>query len=175
MQRSHGGWLRLLDPCVLFAERPEVCEARTPEVSAWSVGEQLEHLVLADRGILQAVQELTEPGANHGDAAATGGPTIIGRVILWTGFIPRGRGKAPDFAKPSGMSSADLAAELGEIRSDVEALGSRLGEIERIPAVRTHPVGLGSFTPAQWMRFAFVHHVHHAKIIRDILKDRASE
>jgi hypothetical protein len=172
IQRSHGGWLRLVDPCLLFAEQPEVCQVRTPDVSGWSVGEQLEHLLLADRSILGAIRELADESGDPGDGAAKGSPTFLGRIILWTGFVPRGRGQAPDFTTPSGMSSAELRSGLEEIRDGVQALAPRLDEIERIRAVRAHPL-LGSFTPAQWVRFAFVHHVHHAKIIRDILKAAA--
>ncbi len=73
------------------------------------------------------------------------------------------------------MSSVELGAGLREIRDGLQALAPRLGEIERTRMVRAHPAGLGAFTAGQWIRFAFVHHVHHAKIIRDILKDRAPE
>lgn len=170
IQRSHDGWLKLLDPCLLLAERAEVCATRSPEVSGWSVGEQLEHLLLADRKILKAIRQLAEASTDDGDEGATGSPTIVGRVILWTGFIPRGRGKASQSVTPGGMSSTELTVGLAEIRDGVEALAPRLGEIERIRSVQPHPAGLGSFTPAHWVRFACVHHIHHAKIIRDILK-----
>jgi hypothetical protein len=158
-----------LDACARLAEQPETCEARVPEVSGWSVGEQLEHLLLADRRMLDGIERVLQASADGDPPPARGRPTLVGSVILWTGLIPRGRAKAPESTEPGGMTAPDLAVGFAEARVGVEALQSRLSELGRIASTRAHPI-LGHFTPTQWLRFSGVHHRHHRKIIRDILR-----
>ena len=97
-----------------------------------------------------------------------GRPSLLGRLVLLTGFIPRGKGKAPDASHPVVGSADDLARGVAGLRGKVEAVGTRLGEVEACAGRTTHP--LGDFTPAQWLRFIDLHHLHHFKIIRDIRK-----
>lgn len=59
-RESHAAWRRLADTCVRLAGRAEVCEGRAPKVSAWSVGQQLEHLLRADRTILGAIDTVRD-------------------------------------------------------------------------------------------------------------------
>ncbi len=169
LSQSHAAWLRELDSCARLAEQSDTCETRAPEVSAWSVGEQLEHLLLSDRRILAGIEGVLEASAQGTAPSGEGGPTLIGRFILWSGIVPRGRAKAPDSTVPGGIAPVDLVRGFAEVRAGVEALGSRLGEIGRAPSTRAHPI-LGHFTATQWLRFTCVHHRHHGKIVRDILK-----
>jgi hypothetical protein len=67
------------------------------------------------------------------------------------------------------MTPADLTRGFAEARAGVAALQPRLSELGRIDSTRAHPI-LGHFNPTQWLRFSGVHHRHHRKIIRDILK-----
>jgi hypothetical protein len=133
------------------------------------VGEQLEHLLLADRKILGGIEGVLAASAQGTAPPGEGGPTPIGRLILWSGTVPRGRAKAPEYTSPAGMAAADLLRGLAEVRAGVEALGTRLGEIGQAPSTRAHPI-LGHLTATQWLRFTGVHHRHHGKIVRDILK-----
>ena len=100
LSRSHAAWLRELDSCTRLAERPDTCQARAPGVSAWSVGEQLEHLLLSDRRILGGIEGVLEASAQGTAPPGEGGPTLIGRFILWSGIVPRGRAKAPGSTVP---------------------------------------------------------------------------
>jgi uncharacterized damage-inducible protein DinB len=160
----------MVESCIRLAERGELCDVRAAGVSAWSVGEQLEHLLLADRSILGAIEQLEDDNAAGGESDSSGGsPTWIGRFILWSGVVPRGRGRAPDSTTPTGMPIEELAAGLAALQDELETLRPQLDELEPIRATRAHPL-LGNFTPKQWVRFASVHHMHHRKIIRDILR-----
>ncbi len=152
-----------------LADSPEQCAARAPEVSLWSVGEQLEHLLLADRAILGVIDRLCDVTEDSDPEAAKGRPVLLGWVVLTTGFIPRGKAKAPDSTSPAGMSQDELLSGLTEVRERVHALAPRLGEIQGVPYTHGH-AKLGHFTPSNWLRFCGVHHVHHAKIVRDILE-----
>ena len=167
LAESHSLWLGELDRCARLAEQPHACEARAPNVSDWSVGDQLEHLLLSDQRILEGIGRVLEASSRGAAPPAEGGPTLIGRLILWTGIVPRGRATAPDSTRPDGMAPGDLVAGFARVQEGVQALRPRLDEIGGVPSTRAHPI-LGHFTASQWLRFGGVHHRHHGKIIRDI-------
>lgn len=169
LRRSHVGWLSRLDTCISIAGNSGECGAKVPEVSLWSVGDQLEHLLLADSAILDIIDRLCDVTEESDPEATKGRPALLGWVVLTTGFIPRGKAKAPDSTSPAGMSQEELLSGLAEVRDRVHALASRLGEIQGVPYTYGH-AKLGHFTPSNWVRFCRVHHDHHAKIVRDILE-----
>ncbi len=179
--RSQEGVRSWIDECIALAEDARACEARAPSVSEWSVANHLEHLLKADRWIIGWIEsvvagrsqpggEPSEPGDDASDPSADehGRPSAVGYLVLSTGFIPRGRGRAPERSHPSGLTTPEILAGFRQVRAQVEALEPRLGEVDAAAITLDHPM-LGQFTPAHWLRFADVHHVHHDKIVRDIL------
>ena len=163
---SYRGVLDELDLALRLASDPSRCPARADDVSHWDVRQHLDHLMITDSKILEALNlglsgELRdEPG---------GKPKLMGYFILWTGFIPRGKGRAPEFVRPTDRPPSEIAAALEETRNGYLAIESRLGEVEQLQATRPHPI-LGDFNAVQWLRFAHLHHRHHDKIIDDILR-----
>ena len=134
-----------------------------PAVSEWSVGLHVEHLWKAEHGILGWIERaLDDPEA----FPAGGGPSRTGMAVLVSGWIPRGRAKAPERSLPDTVGD-DLADRLDTLADSLETLHPRLTELHACPSTYEHPL-LGHFTPAQWLRFLDVHHRHHEKIIRDI-------
>ena len=102
---------------------------------------------------------------------AGGGPTLVGRLVLASGRIPRGRAEAPERTVPAGL-------ELGEVRDGLERARARfLGLQSKLPALAAsrstfrHPI-LGNLRPRQWLRFIQVHHDHHRRIIDDIRRSQ---
>lgn len=170
--RSHGAVRRSIDACIALAEDARVCKACAPSVSEWSVANHLEHLLLADRWMFGWIESVVGAEASDESADPSGSPSPLGYVVLSTGFIPRGRGRAPDRTCPSDLAVSEILAGFRELRAQVEALEPRLGEVDALALTREHPV-LGRFTPARWLRFAHVHHAHHEKIVRDILSAEA--
>ena len=143
-----------------LAEDDATLVRRAPDVSAWSVGQQLEHLAKANDTCLQAVRALSAQ-----DGAPAGKPTFAGRMVLRFGRIPRGRGSAPEFTVPGDEPAPD------DVRALLAAAEEAARGVEPPPKggpTRTHPA-LGEFTAAQWLRFAEIHANHHLRIIRDIL------
>lgn len=130
---------------------------RSPEVSAGSVAWHLHHLYLSMSGISRALLECDTP--------PEGRPTPTGRLVLTTGFIPRGGAKSPDVAIPREESAPD---ELAEMLDRAEELLDRAAETGRDAWFR-HFV-LGSLRRDQALKFVRVHNRHHLRIIRDILK-----
>lgn len=136
-------------------------DASEPGVSGWSVHEHVEHVAVATDYFLTFMDRLSK-----GEGTAGGRPRLVGRILLRTGFIPRGKGKAPDFAMPTGRG--DVRMLLEQARDRFAVLGTLPKGGHRLP----HPF-LGAFSARQWARFAEVHTRHHLKIIRDILSASA--
>jgi uncharacterized damage-inducible protein DinB len=142
-----------------------------PLVSAWSVGQHLEHLARSDRAIAAAVEATLD--GSHPQVEAGGRPSWTGRLVLATGFIPRGRGRAPALTTPAAATPAEVAGMLDEARRRLASLAPRLGAVERCRATVPHPA-LGRFRPTEWLRFVAVHHRHHGKIILAIRRAAAA-
>jgi hypothetical protein len=155
----------------LRAQLPELrAIARLPEaqlfgvqqqVSGWSPAEHLDHTVKVAQSIVYRI----------GDAAAEPSPrglSFIGRVILMLGWIPRGKGRAPEKLKGVRCTVEDLEARLGRYEAALAAIQRPVGEAARLPTV-PHP-RFGGLTPSQAMRFAIIHTRHHLRIVDDVLK-----
>lgn len=155
-----------IDRSIAHAGDEDACARRRASVSRWSVQQQLEHLLLTDRVILAWLHAVAK-GMIASDGL--GGPTWRGHVVIGIGFIPRGKGRAPDVTRPDGMELPTIRSGFGEVQDQVKALADLLPTLAADSCTRRHPA-LGYFTPPRWLRFAQVHHRHHGKIIRDILK-----
>lgn len=167
VERAHASLLAEMDGCARIAADPAAWAARVPDTSAWSVGDHLEHLLLADRSIVRVLESAVGRSPRRADAGP-GRPTLRGYLVLWTGFIPRGAGRAPDRTRPAGQPRESVHEQLVDERRRVAHLAA---DFPRLAAARDtfpHPA-LGRFTPARWLRFAAIHHAHHARIVRDIL------
>ncbi len=134
-----------------------------PRVSQWTVGKQLEHLLLSDRTILDRFDRLIDGR----EGPAPGGPTMMARVLLKLGYIPRGVGKAPSAVVPAGRDAADIEAGLQRLRQRFAELSEHLPLLEEAGWRCRHP-DFGALDIGEWMRFMDTHHRHHLKIVRDI-------
>lgn len=135
------------------------------EVSKWSIGEHLEHCVLA----LARTGEGFERALASGPQAVPGGPSLAGRVILWLGIIPRGKGKAPVAVRPQNIDRPLVAAALNKERQRWSTLAPRIGELQASGWRLPHPI-FGPLSATQWLRFNEVHLHHHLKVVADIQK-----
>lgn len=165
IHRAHAGLLDELDSCIPLAGDHAVVATGKPSVSAWTVQQHLEHLWRVDRlilGWLAAVRDGQVETDGHG-------ATVPGTVVMWLQRIPRGRGTAPDPTKPSGTTPEDIVEGFRGARNSAQRLAPSLDRLAADPTTRRHHL-LGCFTPPQWMRFAHIHHVHHRRLIEDILR-----
>lgn len=154
-----------IDRCLSRLRDGDSLSSAAPEVSAWSLGEHLEHLLLSDRKVLAwVVEALAAPNPGTREQF----PGEIGVTLLARGSIPRGRGPAPEFTLPCGAGRADLLEDFEDLRTLANGLIPRTGEIDASTRTLPHHV-LGHFTPSEWLRFLHLHHRHHEAIIRDIL------
>lgn len=161
-RRSFARALESFGEMAALARQPETLARRAPAVSRWSVADQLEHLVLADRGILKTLHRLQAGEVDEG-----GGPTFAGRLVLLTRFIPRGAGQAHGVLHPKGVEAGDLRAAIAELESAFRDLEPELDALSRLRATARHPV-LGRFDACRWLGFLDLHHRHHLRIVADI-------
>lgn len=145
--------------------------AREATVSSWSVAQQVDHALRAAQTMLAAAASLAPEGAATAAArAARARLNLPGRVVLWLGRIPRGRGQAPAAVLPGTEPERELArGRLSEVRTQLDALAPRATELARWPGALPHPA-LGRFAARHWLRFAPIHTEHHLAIVDDILR-----
>jgi len=179
IRRVHAQILRQLALMADLARGPEAeLAARAPAVSGWSVAEQLEHLVLVDRAVLKSVRRiLDDPHGRSAESAQPAAPppapgiNLLGRVVLGTGFMPRGRARTAAPYHPGATPAAAVGAGIPEIEHGMRELAPRLGELEASSG-RSRHLRFGGLGGRQWLRFVAVHHHHHLKIVRDIRRAR---
>lgn len=166
--REHARALRQLTLMAELAQGPALeLAARAPAVSGWSVAEQLEHLALVDRAVLKGVGRILD------DPQPPAGPDInlLGRVVLGTGFMPRGRARTTPAYHPAAMPQEALHAAILDVARGLREMAPRLGGLERAGGRSRHP-RFGGLGGRQWLLFLAVHHHHHLKIVRDIRRAR---
>lgn len=137
--------------------------ARMERVSAWSVADHLAHLGKSNRAMADAIGQIIAPGSS----AVAGGLTLVGRAVLFTGWIPRGVGKAPEHTRPQVESSEGLRHDLDDARQAVLGLEADLPEVESATG-RVGHFAFGGLTALQWLRVMGIHTRHHLKIIESI-------
>lgn len=162
----HRSWLGAIDRLVDIAASDGALDRRSEAISKWSVSLQVEHLMRTDASV---VSWLHATARNMVASDGPGQPNLTGRLVLLTGFIPRGKARAPDFTRPEALDGPALRDGLADVRQRAGGLSDVLDSLANEQATRRHPI-LGHFTPPRWFRFAVVHHRHHQKIIRDILE-----
>ncbi len=137
-------------------------EQSVERVSGWSVGQHLDHLIQADSSLLRAIE--SEPDETLPPMK------LWARPFVWARWLPRGAGKAPRATRPVELSPDDLVRGLEQTRGQASQAWSasekRLGSPAR---VARHPY-FGGLTVDDCWRFLDLHHHHHLKIVRDILR-----
>lgn len=146
-----------------LAALPEDQLFATKNLSQWSTSEHLDHIARISLSMLR--------GMLRTDLAPLPKPiNFLGRTILAIGWIPRGKGKAPEKFRGVRVPTETLLTTIGEVESvaaTVDADELRARKIACIP----HP-RFGGLTPSEALRFIAVHNEHHLRIIRDILKTK---
>lgn len=145
---------------------PQSVERVVTRVSAWSPLQQIAHISKSNRWILSSVVAIVSDRKRFEE---TGPTRPVGRLVLRTGIIPRGIGKAPSVAIPDDDVSVNrLEAELGDQERNLGVIDAHVDKARASRQSFKHPY-FGHFTPKQWVRFVRIHTNHHMKIVREIL------
>ncbi len=149
-------------------DRPrEELSATRPEVSGWSPGEHLFHMILACELSLKNAEALArDEGRLVREPAER---SAEGLDVLREGRIPRGVAQAPRFVQPPKRIDFDLLVTLlGDVRNAHGALAADPDRLRQAPRTVPHQL-LGDLSCAEWLRFAQVHTDHHLAIVAEIL------
>jgi hypothetical protein len=146
----------------LVLDEPAALDCRVPEVSGWSVRQQIDHMLK-----VMALGLLT---IDKGSAKPLPRVNLLGRVLMRLDWIPRGRGKAPERVRPQESADPVLLAEIRRLRGSFAdpaiAASPRFGDPTPI---FPHPY-FGGLSAEQGVCFLCMHTHHHWKIVRDIRK-----
>jgi hypothetical protein len=80
--------------------RSRTITAVAPRISAWTIAQQIDHALKANQAFFVRIAEAKE--------RLPGGIRLMGRVVLSTGFIPRGVGKSPKAVLGEPLTYAQL-------------------------------------------------------------------
>ena len=142
----------------VLVELLPLMEVRSSEVSDWSVGQQIEHVVRATSALTVLILRNRKPDG-------TGEQLPIKQMLLEHGSIPRGIAQAPEVSLPgTDTSRKELEALILKCRNRT----SRLSAVD-VESVAPHPY-LGEMNRDEILRFMVIHLDHHIGIMRDILR-----
>ncbi len=112
--------------------------------------------------VLDGVAEVVE-NSNPTDYQPTFSFTKL--IIMSTGYIPRGKGRAPKQTVPQNeLSQEELLEQLKKVRSKI----TDLNKLDKNKTFK-HPL-FGWLNLKDTIKFMGIHTHHHIKIINDILK-----
>lgn len=163
LRSAYDRALKQADAHVAAAADDAWLAQKKERISHWNVAQHLEHIALVNQGIVKRVHEALDAAPEN----SRGRVSLLGCVVLWTGSIPRGRGKAPEPTVPQVVSFDDVRKKLAEARQTLVALDAKLSAIADARGRSPHPA-LGMFTAAHWVRFIPIHTHHHDKILNEI-------
>lgn len=150
----------------LLATSDERLKRRVEAISGWTPAQHLCHVALANGHMLSAVDRIAHQAA---PAAAGGTLTVIGRFVLLTGHIPRGKGKAPaNSIPPADPGRLEAAEMLGKSRLALLRVKGELPRVEEATWRVDHYV-FGRLDALQWLKLVKIHADHHFRIIDEIL------
>lgn len=128
-----------------------------PAVSNWSVGMHVHHCCLAMTRICESLNASIPPTPPSPFSMRT-------TVVLLSGRIPRGRGKAPDPSRPTEDASPE---ELGSLLDRCDQL---LSEARALDSQHWfNHFAFGVLGRDKTLRFIGIHNRHHLRIIADIM------
>jgi hypothetical protein len=128
-------------------------------ISKWSIANHIDHLIAVNSGILKVIFQRR--------TAIPGKMNLIGYIVLFTNFMPRGRAQAPEKMVPTDRSASELLQELNVSRTKLEILLQDPSLLASPHAILPHPY-FGALSAWQWLRFVAVHNHHHLKIVREL-------
>lgn len=134
---------------------------RRSDVSDWSVGQQIEH-------VLKATSAFTVMALRNRQPDGTGIQKQLKGLLLKRDSFPRGVANAPDVSIP-GDSTPE--AVLNTLLLNTRNRITRLEEVSAT-AVAHHPY-LGEMDRDEAIHFMAIHLEHHLSIIEDIVKAEA--
>ncbi len=136
---------------------------RDTSISKWSFGQQLEHLYMATHYVLDRLHEAMTAAETQDH------PSLWGHAFVAGGYIPRGLFPTIPQLIPGGGTREEIQPLKESLHVRLEQLAWNLDQINANPGRSPHP-RMKYLLARQWLFFLDVHHRHHLRIMRDILK-----
>ena len=150
---------RVVDQLQEFSRLSPQAEYRNQEVSGWSVGQQIEHVLIAMSGMALALRKEHISETQKAD-------NQLKIEVLNSGSFPRGVIQAPEISRPREFVDQDDLKRL--ILKTSNRVSGLLDLSER--STIDHPI-LGQMSRDETIRFMVIHNDHHLSIIADILAE----
>lgn len=136
-----------------------------PSVSQWSVAKQMHHVAAATGLMLTGITRIARKAS---PAIEEGRINTIGRAVMMTGRLPRGKARAPARTMPPETVSRDLlTAAISRSKATFTSLPEVFEAAAQTGWKVEHPY-FGPLDPYQWLKLAALHADHHFRIIEDI-------
>jgi|GEM_PF-841783 len=137
------------------------------EVSAWSAGQHLFHVCLANELALRNVRMIAE--GTSGFLAERPEVGLVGQLVLPVGAMPRGLGRPPRAVTPPAKPDPGIVRDtFASNRTDLAAVRADLPRVAAARGAIRH-ADLGVLGAGHWIRFAGIHGWHHLEIAREVL------
>lgn len=143
-----------------------------PSPEAWSVGENLDHLALTERGVTRLLHKKIDEVVATGSHAAPELPSQLGSLDRFP-ILDRTnyRRKAPDIVAPRhGVPADELRRNLDQVRDTLRKALDALALYDLTPHTFPHPF-LGALNLYQWILFVGQHEQRHLEQINTVLTD----
>ena len=141
-------------------------EARARE-GGWTVAEIVEHLSIAERGIMRAIEGLLGPASSDGEDGQTAPKAFAPFSLDEQAEQARGKIEAPEFLRPTGLPLSEGLARLTASRAALAGLRP-LFDLADYSRRLPHPA-FGPLNAAQWLAFIGMHEERHLRQIERIL------
>ena len=129
----------------------------------WCIAEVLEHLYLTYTGTLKGFERVADAGKPLVTSSSFK-MRMQTFVVVGLGYLPSGR-EAPAVARPRGISTDIVVAEIGPKIAEMDAVIARCEQNLGRAKLLDHPI-LGPLNGAEWRKFHLVHGRHHVKQVR---------
>ena len=143
-------------------------QARASE-GGWTVAEIVEHLSIAERGIMRAIEGLLGP-ASDGENRQSAPQALEPFSLDEQAEQARGKIEAPEFLWPTGLPLSEGLARLAASRAALVTLRP-LFDLADYSRRLPHPA-FGPLNAAQWLAFIGMHEERHLRQIERILGER---
>ncbi len=152
---------QFLEVEVYIARGEDFVATTVPAISSWSVAQHLDHLLKVCGLVLGSLLK--------GEALEGDGVNMLGRVVLLTKLIPRGKGESPERVRGEKKSASELLALLVHCRKQLSEWRMKIEKPPENTLILNHPY-FNRLNVKQSLRFLTIHNHHHFKIINEIAK-----
>lgn len=152
--------INLSDKLMTFSDKMSTANK---DISDWNVSRHIEHILLVNTNIFKVIY------AESLDATQIKPTKLVGYFVLTTKYLPRGRNKTMENLVPKGEDHKSTVNELEKFTKELRAKASQIEESINKSGKYNHHI-FGGLTRKQWLRFMYIHSLHHYKILLDITK-----